>query len=70
MDQSSLPNLPRHVLERVERRWAAVLSYQSSLRSEKKFPGMEKPSPDRQAPEREPAQPLSKSKRPDWNALF
>ena len=63
MDQPSLPNLPRHVLERVERRWAAVLSYQSTLRPEKKLPGMQEPSPDRQAPESEPSQPLSK--RPD-----
>jgi hypothetical protein len=29
MDQ---PNLPRHVVERIERRWAAVLSHQTALR--------------------------------------
>jgi hypothetical protein len=63
MDQPVLPNLPRHVLERVERRWAAVLSYQSTLRPEKKFLRMQEPSLDRQPPESGPSQPLSK--RPD-----
>ena len=29
MDQ---PDLPRHIVERVERRWAAVLSHQATLR--------------------------------------
>jgi hypothetical protein len=29
MDQ---PNLPRHVVERGERRWAGVLSHQATLR--------------------------------------
>ena len=32
MDQLSLP---RHIVERVERRWAAVLSHQATLRPEK-----------------------------------
>ena len=27
-----VPNLPRHVLERAERRWTAVLSRQAALR--------------------------------------
>lgn len=40
MDQ---PNLPRHIVERVERRWAAVLSHQATLRPER---DSEDPSPD------------------------
>lgn len=43
MDQ---PNLPRHVVERVERRWAAVLSYQAALRPECDRVGVKDPSPD------------------------
>jgi hypothetical protein len=67
MDQS---NLPRHVVERVERRWAKVLSHQPSLRPEKKPPGMKDPSADlaKQTPEGGSAQPISK--RPVWNGLF
>lgn len=61
------PNLPRHVLERVERRWAAVFSRQAALRPAREVPELQQPSPDsaRQAPESKPAQPTSK--RPDWN---
>ena len=64
------PNLPRHVLERVERRWAAVLSHQAALRPAGKLRGMQEPSTDstRQPPESKPAQPTPK--RPDWNGLF
>jgi hypothetical protein len=65
-----MPNLPRHVLERVERRWAAVLARQAALRPVRRPRGMQQPSPDgpRQTPERAPAQPISK--RQDWNGLF
>jgi hypothetical protein len=66
MDQPVLPNLPRHVLERVERRWAAVLSYQSTLRPEKKFLRMQEPSPDRQPPESGP--PSAMMRRPASSA--
>jgi len=37
MDQ---PNLPRHVVERVERRWAAVLSHQTMTRPQRERVGM------------------------------
>ena len=64
------PNLPRHVLERAERRWASLLSRHAALRPVTKPPGMQQPSPDntRQPPENKPAQPTSK--RLDWNRLF
>jgi hypothetical protein len=67
MDQ---PNLPRHIVERVERRWAAVLSHQATPRPEKDRVGTKDPSPDltEQTPEKGTAQPMSK--RPAWNALF
>ena len=60
-------NLPRHVLERAERRWAAVLSRQVA---QKRRAEPQEPSPDStsQPPESEPAQPTSK--RPDWNRVF
>ena len=64
------PNLPRHVLERAERRWATVLSRQAAQRPARTHPETQVPSPDRtsQLPESEPAQPTSK--RPDWNRVF
>lgn len=64
------PNLPRHVLEREERRWASVLSRQAPARPATKPSGTQQPSPDtiRQPSESKPAQ--STSKRPDWNRLF
>jgi hypothetical protein len=67
MDQS---NLPRHVVERVERRWAKVLSHRPTQRPEKKHPGMKDPSHDiaKQTPETGSGQPISK--RPVWNGLF
>jgi hypothetical protein len=57
-----VPNLPRHVLERAERRWAAVLSRQAALRPASRPPGMQEPSADsrRQPPETRPAEPASK----------
>ena len=63
-------NLPQHVLERVERRWAAVLSHQATLRPKGKLRGMKDPSPDftKQTPEGRSAQPMSE--RPTWNGLF
>jgi hypothetical protein len=68
MDQ---PNLPHHVVERVERRWAAVLSQQATRRPEGKLPGIKHPSPDRmrQTPEKGSAHSLSK-RGPAWNGLF
>jgi hypothetical protein len=68
MDQ---PNLPHHVVERVERRWAAVLSQQATRRPEGKLPGIKDPSPDRmkQTPETGSAQSLSR-RGPAWNGLF
>jgi hypothetical protein len=67
MDQ---PNLPRHIVERVERRWAAVLSHQATLRPAWDRAGTKDPSPDlaKPAPAKETAQPMSK--RPAWNGLF
>ena len=50
------PNLPRDLLERTERRWAAVL--QAARRPDRRARG--EPSSDnsaRQAPESKPAQP-------------
>ena len=38
-------NLPRHVVERVERRWAAVFSRQATLRPVSKLVGVKDPSP-------------------------
>jgi len=40
MDQ---PNLPHHVVQRVERRWAAILSQQAALRPEEKLPVRTRP---------------------------
>jgi len=62
------PNLPRDLLERTERRWAAVLSHQAARRADRRV--QEEPSPDsaRQPPESKPAQPTPK--RPDWNGLL
>ena len=56
MDQ---PNLARHVVERVEQRWAAVLAQHATRRPEGKLPGMRDPLPNRtkQTPEKESAQP-------------
>jgi hypothetical protein len=67
MDQ---PNLPRHVVERIERRWAAVLSHQTALRPKRDRVATKDPSPDlaKSAPENGTAQPMSK--RPAWNGLF
>jgi hypothetical protein len=67
MDQLNLPN---HVIERVERRWAAVLSQQAARRPEGKLLGMKNASPDcvKQTPEKGSAQP--RSKRPASNGLF
>jgi hypothetical protein len=64
------PNLPRHVLERAERRWASILSHQAAKRPATKAPGMQQPSPEstRQPSESKPAQ--STSKRQDWNRAF
>jgi hypothetical protein len=63
------PNLPRHVLERVERRWAAVLSRQAAQRPAKRLQEIQEPSLDRgQTPESAPAQPTCM--RPDWIGLF
>jgi hypothetical protein len=58
MDQ---PNLPRHVLERAERRWATVLSRQAAPRPAARLQGMQGPSPDspRQLPEGKPVQSAS-----------
>jgi hypothetical protein len=62
------PNLPRDLLERTERRWAAMLSHLAARRPDKRV--QTEPSPDgaRQPPEDKPA--LSTPKRPDWNGLF
>lgn len=63
-------NLPRHILERAERRWASVLSHQAALRPATKSPGTQQPSPDgaRQPSDSKPTP--SNSKRPDWNRTF
>ena len=68
--QMDEPNLPRHVLERAERRWAAVVSRQAGPRPGFAHRGTQEPSPDgtTQPPESEPAQPTSK--RPGWNRAF
>ncbi len=67
--QMDEPNLPRHVLERAERRWAAVVSRQAALRPASGRRGTQEPSPGTtQAPESQPGQPTSK--RSDWNGLF
>ena len=60
------PNLPRHVLERAERRWASVLSHQA-MRTVTKPAGTPQPSPDntRQPSGSKPGQPTLK--RPAWN---
>jgi hypothetical protein len=60
------PNLPRHVVERVERRWAAVFSQQATRRLEK----MKDPSPEgtKPTPEQGSVQPIPK--RPAWNGCF
>jgi len=52
------PNLPRHIVERVERRWAAAFSQQVTRRSEE----MKEPSSDRKAQtlEKRSAQPMAK----------
>jgi hypothetical protein len=67
MDQ---PNLPRHVVERVERRWAAVLSHQTMTRPQRERVGMTDPAHDvtKQTPKKGTAQPTSR--RPAWNGLF
>ncbi|SIN87154.1 hypothetical protein SAMN05443247_00354 [Bradyrhizobium erythrophlei] len=67
MDQ---PNIPRHIVEQLERRWAAVRSQQARRRPEGKLPEIKDPSPDRtkQTPEKASAQPMSK--RPAWNGWF
>jgi hypothetical protein len=39
-------NLPHHVIERVERRWAAVLSQQAARRPEGKLLELKNASPD------------------------
>jgi hypothetical protein len=64
------PNLPRHILELAERRWAAVLSHQAALRPARNLLTTQRPLPDttRRPPECKPAQP--NSKWPDWNGLF
>jgi len=64
------PNLPRHVLERAERRWASILSHQTATRPATKAPDMQQPSPEstRKPSESKPAQ--SPSKRQDWNRAF
>jgi hypothetical protein len=61
------PNLPRHVVERAERRWASVLSHQAAHRPVTKPHQMPQPSPagPSQPPESKPDQPAFK--RPDWN---
>jgi hypothetical protein len=58
MDQ---PNLPRYIVERVERRWAAVLSNQATLRPERDRVATNDPSPNlaKPAPDKETVQPLS-----------
>ena len=50
MDQLSLP---RHIVERVERRWAAVLSHQATLRPERNGVATKDPSPDPAKPARQ-----------------
>jgi hypothetical protein len=58
-----VPNLPRHVLERAERRWAAVLSRQAALRPAGSLPAMrQERSADslRRPLEKRPAEPASK----------
>ncbi len=64
------PNLPRHVLARVERRWASVLSHQAAMRMVTKPAGTPQPSPDntRQPSGSKPGQPTLK--RPEWNQTF
>jgi hypothetical protein len=60
MDQ---PNLPPHIVERVKRRWVAVLSHRATLRQEKDRVRTKDPSPDRteQALEKGTAQGMSSS---------
>jgi hypothetical protein len=57
-----VPNLPRHVLERAERRWAAVLSRRSALRPAGRLPVMQERSADSLGwpPEKGCAEPASK----------
>jgi len=57
--QMNQANLPRHVVERVERRWAAVLSYQATRRLEGKLLEMRNPSPvlAKQRAQKESARP-------------
>jgi hypothetical protein len=50
------PVLPRHVLERAERRWASILSHQAAHRRERKLPATQQSSPDSTSP---PSQPRS-----------
>jgi len=68
--QMDEPNLPRHVLERAERRWAAVVSRQAGPRPGFAHRGTQEPSPDgiSQSPESESAQPTLK--QPGWNSTF
>jgi hypothetical protein len=68
--QMEEPNLPRHILELAERRWAAVLSRQAALRPARSLRTTQQPLPETTSrpSEHKPAQP--NSKRPDWNGLF
>jgi hypothetical protein len=61
MDQ---PNLPRHIVERVERRWAAVLSHQATLRPERDSVATKDPTPDPAKPARDNETAQRMSKRP------
>ena len=64
------PNLPRHVLERAERRWASILSHQTATRPATKAPGMQQPSPESTTKPSESKPAQSPSKRQDWNRAF
>jgi len=67
--QMDEPNLPRHVLERAERRWAAIVSRQAPRQGcGHRITPEPLPEGTRQLPESEPAQPTSKLS--GWNRVF
>ena len=61
------PNLPLHVVERAERRWAAVLSRQAAKLPATMYAGTPQSSPDhtREPAGSKPCQPILG--RPGWN---